>query len=321
MHEPLAPPGIASYTVDAANKVLGVVPDGPHNWGRWGSDDEIGTLNLLNPERTKRAANLVVDGQVFSLGLPLGRNAPVVGTRGAATVSLTSSAADVVLGHQTIHGVQSTDEIISTPLQTATHVDGLAHIAFEDTLFNGFWAGTVSSRDGATRLGGERMARGITGRGVLADVATHASLDPLRGVIDTAMLEATLSAQNVTAEPGDILLVRTGWLGHHLANPSGRRRAAGLAPSVIDWLSHHDIALVACDNRTVEAIPNPEGEALLPFHVGALRNLGMPLGELFYLDDLAEHCASTGRYEGLLVLGTLPILGTVGSPATPLFIT
>jgi kynurenine formamidase len=309
------------YVVDSADKVVGVAPDGPHNWGRWGADDEIGTLNLLTPERRQHAASLVQDGGVFSLGLPLGRDAPVAGTRSAAVVSLTSSAADAVLGHRMLHGVQSTDEIISMPLQTATHVDGLAHIALQDTLYNGFWAGSVSSRLGATRLGGQRMAEGIVGRGVLVDIARHASFDPVSGIVDTDLLESTLALQGVDVLPGDLLLVRTGWLGHFLANPNNRRRSSGLAPSVASWLAEHDIAMVACDNRTVEAIPNPEGEALLPLHVTALRGLGMPLGELFQLDDLARHCARTGRYVGLLTLGTLPILGTVGSPATPLFLT
>jgi len=303
------------------DKVVGVQPSGPHNWGRWGDRDELGTLNLLTPDRIRDAAALVQDGRPFSLSLPLGRTAPVMGTRTAAVVSLVASAADGVLGHASHHGIQSTDEVIATPLQTATHVDGLAHIASEDTLYNGFWAGTITARSGATRLGGELMAAGTAGRGVLIDVAAHTSLDPYEGVVDAAMLDSTLERQGVTIQPGDIVLVRTAWLGRQLVEPTRRLRAAGVAPSVSHWLADHDVALLACDNRTVEAIPNPEGAALLPLHITALRDLGMPLGELFVLDELAAHCADTGRYAGLITVGTLPILGTVGAPVNPIFLT
>jgi kynurenine formamidase len=318
----MLPPEDLSPGVRGGDKRLGVVPpSGPHNWGRWGEDDQLGTLNLLTPERTQRAAALVRDGRAFSLSLPLGRGAPTLGTRAPAVVTLLASAADAELGHPTVHGVQATDEVMTAPLQTATHVDGLAHIAHEGTMYNGFWAGTVSARDGAIRLGGEVIARGLAGRGVLVDVARFAHLDPVEGVVDVPLLEATLDAQGTVAGPGDLLLVRTGWLGRQLSHPTRRRRAAGLAPSVVPWLAERDIAFLACDNRTVEAIPNPEGDARLPLHVAALHGLGLPLGELFVLDELADHCADTGRYEGLLVVGTLPILGTVGPPATPLFFT
>jgi kynurenine formamidase len=311
------PPRVDAVVKDG--KLLAAKPGVPNNWGRWGDDDERGTLNLLTPERIRRASGLVVDGQVHSLSLPMGRSATVLGTRSPAVVTLLSSTADTLLGRPAPHGVQSTDDMIASPLQTATHIDGLAHIACDDVLYNGFWAGTTNARDGATRLGGEHLAAGISGRAVLVDVARSMELDPYSGVVDVRALESTLAAQGVGVEAGDILLIRTGWMAAFSAAPSSRRRTAGLAPSVVDWLAEHDIALVACDNRTVEAVPNPEGNAVLPFHVSALRDLGMPLGELFVLDAAAEHCAETGRYAGFLSIGPLPILGSAGSPVNPLF--
>src|SRR5689334_311223 len=110
-------------------KLLGGKPGVPNNWGRWGDLDERGTLNLLTAERVRRAAALVVDGHIHSLSLPLGRSADVLGTRGPAVVTLLGNTADSVLGRPAPHGVQSTDDMIVSPLQTATHLDGLAHIA------------------------------------------------------------------------------------------------------------------------------------------------------------------------------------------------
>jgi kynurenine formamidase len=315
--EPDRPWGDAVVT---GGKLLAAKPGVPNNWGRWGDDDERGTLNLLTPERIRRAAALVVDGQVHSLSLPMGRSASVLGTRSPAVVTLLGSSADTLGGRPAPHGVQSTDDMIVSPLQTATHIDGLAHIACDDVLYNGFWAGTTNARDGATRLGGEHLAAaGISGRAVLVDVPRFMELDPYRGVNDVRALESTLAAQGVSVEPGDILLVRTGWMAAYSAAPSPRRRCAGLAPSVAGWLAERDVALVACDNRSVEAVPNPEGDAVLPFHVSALRDLGMPLGELFVLDAAAQHCAETGRYAGFLSIGPLPITGAAGSPVNPLF--
>jgi kynurenine formamidase len=321
MSEPIIAPKWPSpgYRVDEKGKVLGAVPGTPNNWDRWGCDDEIGTLNLLTPERILAASRLVRDGCGFSLALPFGRTAPVLGTRPAAVVTMTSTAGDAVLGHDTRHGLQSTDEVMTTPLQTATHIDGLAHVAANDVLFNGFWAGTITTQRGATRLGGELMGRGVAGRAVLADVGRFAALDPIYGVVDRASLERTLELEEVEVGTGDILLIRTGWLGHQLATPSGRRRAAGLAPSLIHWIADKDVALVACDNRTVEAVPNPESDEVLPLHVAALRDLGMPLGELFVLDEVADHCAVTGRYDGFISMGPLPIVGSVGTPVNPIF--
>jgi kynurenine formamidase len=316
--QPWVPP---TYEVDAAGKVIGVVPTGAHNWGRWGADDQRGTANLLTEGRVVRARELIRTGRTFSLALPIGRGAPVAGTRPPAMHVLTSSTADALLGRHAAHGVQSSDDIVIMPLQTATHIDGLAHFAIGDAMYNGFWIGLTTAATGARRLGAEHLAGGLSGRAVLADVARSHHLDPYTGVIDAPMIEDTLRRQGVELEAGDILLVRTGWLGAFLGEgKSPRTRQAGLAPSVAEWLQARDVSIVAADNRAVEALPYPEGDAILAFHAKAIRDLGQLVGELFDLDELAAHCASVGVYEGFFTATPLPIVGSFGTPVNPLFI-
>jgi kynurenine formamidase len=309
------------YEVDTDGKVVGAKPGSPHNWGRWGDDDEIGTANLLTPERAARAAGLITEGRSFSLSAPFGRGARNLGTRRDPIHLLSAAGTDNVAGVTGSHHLQDADDLVLLPLQTATHLDGLSHLGRDDTLYNGFWAGTVSAREGAMRLSTDRLSGGLVGRAVLVDAARHGQLDPFRGVIDVELLEATLAAERVEVGPGDVLLVRTGWMGAWTSlDKAPSVRACGLAPSTLKWIADRDVALVAADNRTVEALPNPEGSEILPFHRRALHDLGLLLGELFVLDELAEHCARTGRYDGFFTAAPLPLTRSVGSPLNPLVI-
>jgi hypothetical protein len=309
------------YRVDEAGKVVGARPGHPHNWGRWGADDQRGTANLLTPERTAAAARLVRTGRTFSLAVPLGRGTRNVGTRRAPVHLMTSTGTDNVAGATNGFHLQDADDYVVMPLQAATHLDGLSHVGGDDVLYNGFWAGLVTARHGARRLGAEALATGLAGRCVLADTARHANLDPFRGVVDVPVLEETLARQGVDVGAGDVLLVRTGWLAAWTSRERvPRTRAAGLAPSVLEWLADRDVAMVAVDNRTAEAVPNPEGDEVLPLHHRALRDLGLLLGELFALDELAADCAQDGRYDAFFVAAPLALGGAVSCPLNPLAI-
>ncbi|MGW4338461.1 cyclase family protein [Rhodococcus koreensis] len=319
--EPLESWRPPEYTVSETGKVIGARPGAPNNWGRWGDRDQRGTANLLTAERVADAGREIRTGKTFSLALPIGKNAPVVGSRPATLHTFVSSTADDVLGSSSALRFQSSDDVVFMPLQGATQLDGLAHVAADDVMYNGFWAGLTTTRSGARRLGIQHHAGGLVGRAVLVDVARHLDLDPYRGVVTADDLESTLDAVGVELRPGDVLLVRTGWLSAYLGEgASPRTRSAGLAPSIIDLLAANDVALVATDTRTVEALPNPEGESILPLHVTALRDLGLLLGELFDMDDLAADCADDGVYTGLFVAAPLPVVGGVGSPLNPLVI-
>jgi Putative cyclase len=234
---------------------------------------------------------LAKTGKRFSLALPLGNGQPNAGTRPDILHLFSRSTADFLLGDSGLHGVQTSDDIVVPPLQASTQLDGHGHFGHVDTLYNAFWAGLVTAGSGARRLGIHHHANGIVGRGVLLDPARFAGIDPFESSIIAAMLDSTVSAEGVTIEASDILLVRTGYLGIWVQHPElrVRRRQSGLDLDTIGWLAERDVAMAAADNRTVEAIPGPPGHPMLPWHAAALRDLGLLVGELFDLDELAEH--------------------------------
>jgi kynurenine formamidase len=207
-------------------------------------------------------------------------------------------------------------------LQAASQLDGLAHVGYEDCLYNGFWAGNVTSSSGARRLGVHHCMSRMIGRGVLLDVAGHENVRVHDGEITPELLDEVITAQGLTIEPGDLLLFRTGLLGAWYQDLDDEifRQQGGLTTASIPWLAEHDIAFVGADNRAVEAIPGPPNSPRVPFHIAALRDLGMPLGEIFYLEDLAKSCASDGVYEFMFVAEPLPIVNAAGAPLNPVAI-
>jgi kynurenine formamidase len=162
-------------------------------------------------------------------------------------------------------------------------------------------------------------------RGVLADVAGHLEVDALAADhhITVAELEATLAAQGVEVEPGDALLIRTGHLGRIQREGAWDRfieaDEPGLGWDALPWLRDHDIAAVACDNWAFEVVPS-RYELDLPFHAIGIVYLGLLIGEIFELDDLAGACRADGRWEFLFTAPPLPFIGAVGSPINPLAI-
>lgn len=313
---PWSPP---DYEVDEQGKVVGAGPGEPNNWGRFGDEDQRGTANLMTAERIAQAAALVRTGRRFTLGLPVGQlDAP--GHRDAPLHLFGRTTGDAVLGGSTL---QISDDWVVMALQATTQIDGLAHFASDDTLYNGYWAGLVSANGGARRLGIHHLGDGLVGRAVLLDVARHTGSDPLDrdDPVGPDLLSATAEAQGVEVRAGDAVLVRTGWLGAWFAETVPRDgREPGVAHDALEWFAARDVALLAVDNTAVEPMPPPADHRALALHVGALRDLGLLLGELFDLDGLAADCADDGVYEGFLVCLPLPVVGAAGSPVNPLVI-
>ncbi len=289
-------------------------------WGLFGPDDEIGALNIVGPSEVVAASRLVRKGAVFSLDYPLNTFPPT--PRRVAAV------------HTVIEtGPNWRDDYVDRfYLQQTSQVDGLRHVRHPA---HGFYGGADPARvvaDDPT-LGVNRWAdRGIVGRGVLIDVARHRQragrpLDHASGEPITAdLLDDTLAAQGVSLESGDLLLIRTDYPAY-LAALGGPHPAAvaGLEQSreMLAWLWNHRIPLVASDNSALECIPIVPTS---PFHVGdgdhrdglmhpeLIALLGMVVGELWRLDDLAADCADDGIYEFQLVVKPLNLVGAVGSP-------
>src|SRR5687767_9749484 len=183
------------------------------NWGRWGPDDEIGTLNYITPETIAAASRLVTAGKVFALGIPLDRQGPQSGTRQRfnpihAMFRDGGDAPRTPAEVKAMEGYGGSDDWIVMPLQCATQWDSLAHIFYEGKMYNGYDATLVTS-SGAAKNSIDKTRDRIVGRGVLLDVARYKGVRALEPgyAITVDDLEGTAAAAGVTVQRGDLLLI------------------------------------------------------------------------------------------------------------------
>jgi kynurenine formamidase len=290
------------------------------NWGRWGDDDRIGTLNHITPERLIAAAALVKKGKILDMGLAVGAMGiqPATGARTNPIHLMNITSLDAL-----IKDVVIADDYIIMPLQSVTQWDGLGHVGYDGFLYNNVPAASVSTMGGSSVLSIDQVAaKGIAGRGVLLDIARLKGVDRLaRGyAIEPADLEAAEARQGVTVGPGDILIFRTGWIRHFLVDKSVAAYwdgAAGLSLACAEWLHDRQVAAICSDNWGIE-VSDPENRAGLPLHCVLIRDMGMTLGEVFDLEALAEDCVADGVWEFLFSAPPLKVTGGVGTPITPL---
>ena len=298
------------------------------NWGRWGADDEIGTLNHVSPADIVRAASLIRRGKVFSLALNFDRNGPqrgLWGNRFNPIHTMLATGTDAVSGNQDAGGLRYADDAVSMPLQCGTQWDALGHIFYEDKMWNGYDARLVDS-NGAQRNGIEKVKDRMVGRGVLLDLARHCAQPCLADgmAITCADLDAAAAAQGVEIRSGDFVLVRTGQMEDRLASGEWGGYAGGEAPGLAfetaDWIFDKDIAAICTDTWGCEVRPNETTDASQPWHWVVIPKIGISMGEIFFLKELAEDCAQDGVYEFFFCAPPLPITGAVGSPINPLAI-
>jgi kynurenine formamidase len=302
------------------------------NWGRWGKDDEIGTLNHVTSEDIVAAAQLVRKGKVISLALNYDQHGPQGGKTKYPALGrfnpihlMTRTGTDAysgVLDHRKIRG---TDDIIIMPLQCGTQWDGLGHILYGNYMWNGYDCRNVTS-GGAQKGGIEKTKEKMVGRGVLLDVARvlRKKWLPDAFAITNDVLDYTAEKQGITVRRGDYLLVRTGHVERCLSVKSWDGYSGGDAPGLafetLDWLQKKQVAAIVTDTWGVEVRPNETDEANQPWHWIAIPIMGLTVGEIFDLGELAKDCAQDKRYEFLFVAPALPITGAVGSPVNPLAI-
>lgn len=215
------------------------------------------------------------------------------------------------------------DDFIIMPTQASTQWDALSHVYYEEQLYNGFPASAVTSL-GASKDAIDPVAGAgqIIGRGVLLDVARHRGLARLEPstVISPEELDDVAARQGVTVQDGDIVVVRTGWLtafNEGMPGDAWLAGSPGLSWRCAEWLWERNAAAVAADNMAVEVLP-PDGGIVLLFHMLALRDMGLMLGEIWDLEALGHDCANDGVYEFLLTAPALKISGGVGSPINPI---
>jgi kynurenine formamidase len=295
------------------------------NWGRWGKEDELGTLNFITPEKIVEAARLVRRGKVFSLAIPFDSSGPQTGFAGRVNPIhyMLQDGGDIASGAQDwVPGLRWCDDAVTMPLQCATQWDALAHIYFDGKMYNDRGPELVSS-SGARANSIDRLKSKVVSRGVLLDIPRYRGKPWLEAgeAIYPSDLDGAAQRAKVSVGRGDIVLVRTGQIAQVRAEGRWGQYAGGPAPGlslkVADWLAAHEVAGYATDTWGTEVIPNETADVFQPLHCVAIVNMGMLVGEIFDLEELAADCAADGVHEFLFVAPPLPISGAVGSPVNP----
>lgn len=319
-----------TYEVDDEGKVVGATNHRqPNNWGRWGEHDQRGTVNFLTPDLVAAAARLIQTGQVISCAIPLDQGGPIHPTRVPVVHLYSYSGTDMVGGAELTRaypGFQGTDDYLFMPVQGTTQWDGLSHFGHEDTIYNGFWMGNVEGHMGAKRCSIHLLSDSLVGRGVLLDLPRHLGVERLEGgrAIASAELDACAVAQGVELRRGDIVLIRTGHVPWYYElrrkHEFWRGGAPGLAMDAATWAHEREMAAIAMDNIAIEVEPFASDEQVYPLHSRLIRDLGLTLGEVWWLEDLADACEAAGRYEFFLSAPPLNITNASGSMLNPVAI-
>lgn len=320
-----------AYMVEIANKV--------NNWGKWGENDQIGTLNYVTPERVKEAAGLIKRGKVFALGMNFDDKGPQTGKWGRVNPihTMLYCGTDALMGSddtpEVASGVYCADDYITMPVQCATHWDAVGHIFYKDFetgkmyMWNGYDPRNVDCVRGVTLCGIEHTRDKMVGRGVLLDIPRFRDVDyllPGEGITGEE-LQAVADKQGVEIKPGDFVLIRTGDLGRRLKEKNWGTFNSGDAPGVefesIVWMHDKEIAAVGMDTWGCEVRPNRTSDELKwlfqPWHWVCIPVCGLTMGEMFVLDELADDCARDGIYEFFFAAPPICITHGTGSPLNP----
>jgi len=278
-----------------------------NNWGRWGKDDEIGTMNLITAAKRKQAAALVKEG--FSVSL-----ASDADTEKAIDNPQPYEHEMLAIGSDRIgvafHGIAH------------THLDSLAHINYNGVFYNGYKPDPeqVKKANGHAKNSIHNLKNGIFTRGILIDIPRMKGLKYLEPgtPIYVEDIEAWLKKAGLKILPGDALFVRAGvWARRNEVGPYERGRTgkdAGLDPSVIPWLKKQDIAILAADHPQYVSPSEVTGAV----HDFALVSLGIHLIDNCDLEALSAAAAARNRWEFLLTAAPIPIVGGTGSPLNPI---
>lgn len=293
------------------------------NWGRWGEDDERGTLNLIDAAAVARGAASVVDGTTISLAIRADLRGPkLMGQSSRLPPLRTLTMHNFAFTGDPATG-ELNDDTVTMGLQSGTHWDALSHVGYDGLLYNGFPNTAVTVELGATRCGIDKVGPIVT-RGVLLDIARTQATECLdHGAFVTPhQLDEALGIAAVILEPGDVVLIRTGQMGRFLAGDrkTYEHGSPGLAPECAAWFHRHDVAAYAIDSQNPDPFPPQDDSVFLPFHLLALRDMGMLQGQNWNLEALASACHDDRRYTFQLAATPEPFTGASGAPVVPVAI-
>ncbi|MGB3257982.1 MAG: cyclase family protein [Ornithinimicrobium sp.] len=304
------------------------------NWGRWGAEDDRGTLNHLTPDRVATAARSIRSGKRISMAIPMdasgpqssggfgGRFNPIhLMFRDGGDISM-GTVVDEFYGGNDRH-LRGTDDLIIMALQSSTQWDALAHIYFDGHMYNGLTPDNVTSK-GAKRGAIATATDQMAGRGVLLDVAHVRGVDALEPgyAITTDDLEAAEAAHGVKVGSGDFVMVRTGMMGERKGNwgDYAGGPAPGMGLASVPWVAERDIAGLAVDTWGMEVLPNETPDVFQPLHCVFIVAMGLWVGEIFDFEELAADCREDGQYDFFFCAPPLPFTRAVGSPVNPMAI-
>jgi len=290
-----------------------------NNWGRWGAEDEMGTLNLITDAVVRDAVATVRSGLRVPLALPLQQD----GVQSGLVPGRINPLHTMVQINQELFGpgtVATSDDSVVLSLQTATHWDALTHASHSGRIYNGRPADTITAHEGARFSGIDKVPH-LVSRGVLLDVARAHGVDRLPDghAVTPEDLDAAEDLAGVRVRPGDVVLVRTGQVRVYL---TGDKQAyaypsPGLSIRTPEWFRSRDVAAVANDTLTFEIFPPEIDDLWLGVHALDLVEMGMLQGQNWNLEALSTACAEERRYAFLLSAMPEPFVGATGTPVAP----
>ena len=315
---------------DTAPDLTDLLRDAPSNWGKWGPDDEVGSLNYLGPEQVIAAAGLIRKGSVFPIQRLIGdpKGDPVWPSREPAvrTQIFDEASWDGDDAPDFPGGLHYADDKIVAFLQGSTQYDALGHVWYDGKLWNGF--------DARTTVGGMKKAsvqpiadRGVVGRAVLLDMARYRGKDSLDSA-ETYTHEdliACAKQQGVELRKRDIILIRTNYLAlfHKLGDAFYDDFCEpGLiySPELVQWFADMEIPNLVTDTIANEVTTDPQTGVSLTLHNALMRNLGIAFTEIVDLEELAADCAEDGTYEVFYAAAPLKVAEGSGAPVNPIVI-
>jgi kynurenine formamidase len=309
----IVPPGPQHLVATPEAEVLGYF-ESLRNWGRWGPDDELGTLNFIRPEHRRQAAGLVVDGatvsceRLISTSYSEDNAQPLLHfmiATGESAPSSGQAAASDWLG-MAFHG------------HGITHLDSLGHFFWDGKMYNGRSAGVVTAAGGVGFGSIEPACHGLVSRGVLLDIPGVRGEEYLQpgAAISVEDLERCEADAGIVVGTADMLLIRTGRDPRRRHHPVAAGRP-GLTASCLPWLHEREVSMLISD-EVHDVAPAQYAGIRTPIHAVAIVAMGLWLLDNAQLEQLAEACAERRRWEFMMVVAPLLLEHASGSPVNPM---